>query len=544
MIFKFDKGGNMEDTSVEGDIQDMARKSKEKEKDKFNQMDMNVVNQVKEEVLGMVNEAASQTAVGYQEAMDENDEDMVQQHETELVKEMDTEVDDEKLKQQMRELNMRNMPSLSNLTKMKDEGEGVGSDKEKMVKDELNETRNELDIKREEARKKKEASKLKREAKERLKQMNNADEWVFENTTEICRNKESCKFQTIANAEFLGNLLDRQIATYVGDLQRGWRKNSKNELIAVKSEKQIKLILDSLLHDKMHGGFITLNLNPSDGYEINYNEEDHTISGSINQKLQILDGNHRLNSFSRWAKLYKRNPESVPNPADYYISVVIETLNDDDAKSLFSEYATKSLKISKSRGEFLNVEDYTNKLCRDIMKKSDIKVEVVSTSIKANSENIITFGVFSKNIKDNYNPKSKIEVEELSNYLSLFIDSLISTFPKYMASKDLTERAELRTHNLAMEALSWGGYLKLSTRLQGKSREEILSILNKFDSKVDYKGWRGNFLDKENPIFRKIMREGFKIINTSSSATWINKVFIEYVLEGKSLEEIGREEVK
>ena len=537
MIFKFDKSENMENMGMEGDMQDMARKGN-KEKDRFNQMDMNVVNQVKEEVLNTMTE----TAAGF-ESLDEivGDEDMVQK-EMELIKEMDAEVDDEKLKQQMRELNMRNMPSLSNLTKMKDEEEENGSEEDSG--DEFNETRNELESKRiekEEKEKKKLARDLKKELKQRLDKLNNSSEWKFENTVEISRNKETCKYQTIASAEFLGNLLDRKIAIYVGDLQRGWKSNSKNELVEVKSEKQIKLILDSLLHNRMHGGFITLNLNPNDGYEINFNEEDGTISGSINQKLQILDGNHRLNSFSRWAKLYKRNPESVPNPADYYISVVIETLNDDDAKSLFSEYATKSLKISKSRGEFLNVEDYTNKLCRDIMKKSDIKVEVVSTSIKANSENIITFGVFSKNIKDNYNPKSKIEVEELSNYLSLFIDSLISTFPKYMASKDLTERAELRTHNLAMEALSWGGYLKLSTRLQGKSREEILSILNKFDSKVDYKGWRGNFLDKENPIFRKIMREGFKIINTSSSATWINKVFIEYVLEGKNLEEIGKE---
>ena len=406
------------------------------------------------------------------------------------------------------------------------------------------EEKSEEQIKKDEIAKKRELNKLKKEARDRLKQLNSLDEWSFENTTEICRNRESCKFQTVASAEFLGNLLDRKIAIYVGDLQRGWKSNTKNELVAVKSEKQIKLILDSLLHNKMHGGFITLNLNPNDGYDINFNEEDGTISGSINQKLQILDGNHRLNAFSRWVKLYKRNPESVPNPADYYISVMIETLNDDDAKSLFSEYATKSLKISRSRGEFLNVEDNTNKLCRNIMKKSDLKVEVISTSIKANSENIISFGVLSKNIKDNYDPKTKMEIEELSNYLTMFIDSLIFTFPKFMASKDLSERVELRKHNLAMEALSWGAYFKLSTKLQGKSRDEIVEILSKFNNRVTYKGWTGGFLDKENPIFRKIMREGFRIINTSSSATWVNKVFIEYVLEGKTLEEIEKEEVK
>ena len=434
----------------------------------------------------------------------------------------------EKSEEEMAEdarLKMGGFNSLSNLNKKETEDRDIQDEKS-------------------EVQLKKESSKLKRDVRKKLKQMNSLEEWSFENTVEICRNNESCKFQTIANAQFLGNLLDRKVVMYFGDLQRGWKSNSKNELVEVKSEKQIKLILDSLLHDRMHGGFITLNLNPNDSHEINFNEDDGIISGSINQKLQILDGNHRLNAFSRWVKLYMRNPESVPNPADYYISVVIETLDDDSSKSLFSEYATKSLKISKSRGEYLNVEDNTNKLCREIMKKSDIEVEVVSTAIKANSKSIITFGVLSKNIKENYDPKTKIEIQGLSDYLTMFIDSLIFTFPKFMASKDLEERTELRKHRLEMEALAWGGYFKLSTRLQGKSREEILDVLSKFNADIEYKGFKGKFLERENPIFRKIMREGFRIINTSSSATWVNKVFIEYALENKTLEEIGKEEIK
>jgi len=528
MIFKFDRVGNM---NMEGDIEDMAKK-----KDKFSQMDIGVVNQVKEEVLGMVDNHADEDAEMIQEM------EKITREETAVGYESANSFEENSRSGEIINLGDKSMPSFGSLSeKMKNEESG-GDDKEDEVRNEDKEVQNGKN--NDEMEKKRELKKLKKEAKERLEKLNNSSEWKFENTVEICRNKESCKFQTIASAEFLGNLLDRKIAVYVGDLQRGWKNNSKNELVEVKSEKQIKLILDSLLHNRMHGGFITLNLNPSDGYEINYNEDDHTISGSISQKLQILDGNHRLNSFSRWVKLYKRNPESVPNPADYYISVVIETLNDDDAKSLFSEYCLKGLKISKSRGEYLNVEDYTNKLCRDVMKKSDLKVEVISTSIKATSENIISFGVLSKNIKDNYDPKTKMDVEEYGKHLITFVDAIIQTFPKFMASKDLMERKIFREDSLTMEALAWGGYFYISKSLQGKSKEEILSILSKFNSKVDYKGFIGNFLDKENPIFRKIMREGNKMISTSSSATWINKVFSEYILENKSLDEIGKEEAK
>ena len=382
---------------------------------------------------------------------------------------------------------------------------------------------------------------LKKETRKRLKKMNNAETWEFHDVTQIFRNGEFKKFQTIASAEVLANLFDREIAVYQGELQRGYRTNNKGEQLAVRSNKQINLILESIIQDKMHGGFITLNLNTSEENESYFDEDSQTLSAPITTKLQILDGQHRLAAFSRLLRMYKRSPESVPNPSEYFISVAIETLDDQNSKSLFSEYATKSLKINRSRGEFLNVADNINKLCRLIINASDLKVEVVSTSIKANSNNILTFGVFSKIIKDNYSPQTKKEIETLSNYLTLYFDCIIETFPDFMASKNLEERVELRKKSLTMEPLAWSGYAKISTFLQGKSSDEILSILSKFNSVVKYKGFRGQFLSRENPIFLKCMREGYKIVSTSSSTTWINKVFVEFIIEDKSLEEIGRE---
>lgn len=470
--------------------------------------------QLKEEVRNM-----EQDNIEKQEGF--SDEDMIQHSMDDDLKgdavmsDIQRELSDEELAEQAR-IKMGNLdmfPSLSNKTNK----------------------RNELDLKKEER-------KLKKETKKRLEALNNAEEWRFDNVVEVFRNGELVKYQTVANIEVLATLFDRGILSYNGELQRGYRTNSKNELIAVRSKKHIDEIYESICKDKMHGGFITVNWNPEKG-DINFNEEEQTISGSINQKLDILDGQHRLAAFSKVLKAYRRSPESVPNPSEYQIGLVIELLNDDEAKTLFSEYCLKGLKISKSRGEFLNVEDNTNKLCREIIKRSDIKdkVEVISTSIKSNSQNIITFGVLSKNIKDNYAPQTKFEIEELSEYLTMFVDSLIQTFPEFMASKNLEERKSLREKSLTMEALAWGGYFKLSTFLQGKSKEDILNILSKFKSEIEYKGWKGNFLDKENPIFRKIMREGNKMISTSNSTTWVNKVFVEYIFEGKSLDEIGAE---
>ena len=422
-------------------------------------------------------------------------------------------------------------PSMSEIVKANESNED-----NQIPKNEFNENFNEI-------QKQKDIQKTKKEVRKRLSQMNNSDSYTFENVVEIYRNGELAKYQCVVSSDVLANLLDRNIIQYNGELNRGWKKNSKNELVAVRSVSHINQIYDRLTKDQMHGGFIVLNLNPDKENSIEYDEDSHTITAPITTKLEILDGQHRLAAFSKILKAYRKNPESVPNPTEYQISVVIEMLDDSSAKSLFSEYCLKGLRINKSRGEYLNVEDNTNKLCREIIKFSDMKdkVEVISTSIKSNSNSIITFGVLSKNIKDNYSPQTKSEIEEMSKYLITFVDSLIQTFPKFMASRDLEERKLLRLNSLTMEALAWGGYFYISKLLQEKNKEEILNILSKFNDDIEYKGFRGKFLAKENPIFRKIMREGNKMISTSKSATWINKVFKEYVIDGKNLEEIGRE---
>ena len=97
------------DENMKGDLTDMSRKGKVTTQPPQLEIVKEEIKVSEEEDLVMTEalKTQSQVAVGF-ESLNE-DEDMVQQHEMELVKEMDAE-DDEKLKQQMRELNMRNMP--------------------------------------------------------------------------------------------------------------------------------------------------------------------------------------------------------------------------------------------------------------------------------------------------------------------------------------------------------------------------------------------------------------------------------------------------
>ena len=187
MIFKFDKSGNME--NLEGDIQDMARK---KDKERFNQMDIGLVNAVKEEVLnGMTIDNHA-----------EEDQEMIQQMEN-LTRE-ETAVGYEsidKWEEQGRSGEVINLdenvverPPFGSLSSLS-ENTKEDKDSEQMSKEEFNETRNELDIKREEAQKKKELRKLKKEIKENDLKLKESTNWSFSPVIPVYNQGEITKYK-------------------------------------------------------------------------------------------------------------------------------------------------------------------------------------------------------------------------------------------------------------------------------------------------------------------------------------------------------------
>jgi len=144
------------------------------------------------------------------------------------------------------------------------------------------------------------------------------------------------------------------------------------------------------------------------------------------------------------------------------------------------------------------------------------------------------------NNDDEGEKSEKQELKDIQNYLVKFIDKLVSIFPQFMANPNLEERNQLKSQFFTIEPLAWSGFIALSKALYGQDNWE--EKLNKLNTRVQFDGWEGEFLNRENPIFRKILREGNKIINTTASVKWINTVFIKFVNENKSLDEIAKED--
>ena len=542
MIFKFDKGGNMENIVTEGD-NDMGRKSN---KDRFNQMDVDVVNQVKEEVLGMVNETSSQVAVGYQEAMDENDEDMVQK-EMELVKEMENENDkiwdkgsrdgvvgdsvgddeneksvmsDEELKQKMRERNMGNVGgsgdkpvfgSLSNKAKMEDSG---GQAKE----EESNEENSEKQRKKDELAKKREANKLKKELKLMDSKLKESTNWSFSPVIPCYRQGEITKYNCVISAYDLATMWEHSIK-YINSIQRGSKLTSSGQEKDNFSPKHVTEIFQAFTQNKIFGNTIVLNYSLDNDSELVYDPDTSTISGE--GYLQAVDCSHRARAALKWKSVWVKHPDQYDDPRQYQFTCEVNNVSDDDARQMFAEYNNYSLKVNPTRTSYLDNTNYPNKIARRIEKESDWKnkIETVSTTIKSSSPNICTFGVLTNAIKRSYKePQTKLEQKNLEDWLIEYIDELVSIFPQFMVNSNLEARNNLKKLYFTIEPLSIGAMIALSAVLKDDPDWKIkLGKLTQDD-----------FFLRTASRWRPVLKEGGKIINGTSSVKYFNETVINW----------------
>jgi len=523
MIFKFDRAGNMENIGMEGDF-DMARKGKDW--NKFQQVDVSLVNQVKEEVLNTMTE----TAAGF-ESLDEiiGEEDMVQQHEMGLVKEMDAEVDDEKLKQQMRELNMRNMPSLSNLNRMKDEndgngedGVGVGSDKEQIPKDESNEEYSDAQRKKDELAKKRELRKLKQEIKQNDLKLKENKNWSFSPVIPVYNQGEITKYICTISSFDLASYFENSIIRFIPSIQRGSVTTSSGKEKDNFSNKHVNDIFLAFTKKRIFGNTIVLNYSLENESELVYNPEDNSISGE--GYLQGIDFSHRARASIKWKNAWIKNPDQYDDPRQFNFNCEVNTVSDEAARQMFSELNNFSLRVNPTRTRYLDNINYANKIARRIEQESDWKnkIETVSTTIKSSSFNICSYGVLTNAIKKSYNePQTKTEQKSIEDWLIEYVDQLVFLFPQFMANSDLESKNNFKKLYFTIEPLAIGAIIALSAVLKDDPDWKIkLAKLTEDD-----------FFLRTASRWRPVLKEGGKIINGTSSVKYFNETVINWCIK-------------
>jgi len=482
------------DETLKEDL-DMTKKNK----DKFSQMDIGVVNAVKEEMMGMVNE----TAAGF-ESLDEiiEDEDMVQRE-------------------------MKN-------DEIWDKGSKHGEvESDQIPKSDFNDQRSELEKKKEEL-----AARMMNmpTLSNKVKKENEMPEWELEDASPVIIKKKVGKYSVNISAGMLATMANDGVIFYNENTQRSRKKKKNGETTPFLMASKVKKIYEQLISGELNGMLITLNariikdeegniLNP-----LNFDEDSKTLTGS--GVLDAVDGWHRISASRLWLKKWniKKNQKTMDSPWDYEFITAIEHKEELGGGLIFKEYGFHQLKIQASKVKFLDIYDYANMIVRRLMTSVlRDKIETDNTRTKGTNK-IVTFGTLSDAIKKNYKLITEDDVELVGDYLTKFFSKLISIFPEYFGNVSKEDRDLMRIRDdLTLELLMFHGYVAISSRLYGK--EDWETKLSKLRSIIQIGQWRGYILQSDCPIWDRIFKGGDekRIVNGSSSVSFVSKTLGDYI---------------
>ena len=353
-------------------------------------------------------------------------------------------------------------------------------------------------------------------------------DWEFENVTEVVDNRGQKKYLVPLNIKQISELHSNGNIYYDGNIQRGYKTDKNNNLKMIFSTKKVNQIMECLVNQKLGGGLLSLNYMSSynDEFPLIYNHENKTLSAE--KPNIIIDGNHRILSCVRYMKEYPKKQKMGiiwPNPEEFYFPTLITNYDEEKCKTLFAELNSNIGKVSKSRQEFLNVNDLPNNVITYLIENSELhgRVDNVNNTITSTNPFLVTFSTLIQALRNNFSIKTKEEVKVIGEYLIKFFNILINLQKSEMGQIEIHLRNELKTKRMTIESLAWYGYMRLAKELMGES-----NLVEKL-----YKLNENNFLDKDNSIWNEIFREttkGKRIINNSSTQTYVQKVMSMHVL--------------
>lgn len=422
---------------------------------------------------------------------------------------------------------MNNFPSTSNQTKIAEENDSNSENSKNGDSSEIDDqmTCEEFNAEYQEKQKKKELRKLKKELKLIDSKIKGNNEFLFKfrNCYPVYRNDSIYKWVTILNAYELAEMYSSDTPSIIYDhtIQRGMRTTSKGEEKPLIYTSNVKIILSKMLDGSMDAGNILLNYAKEYSEPLTFNQEDNSLSGKY--PLAICDAAHRLESMKIWVKKFKKSPNSIKDPRDFYIPTVIFNLSHSEAENLFVEANSKGKAISRTRLAFHDVFNSNRKIINIIEKQSLLKgrIEEISGTIKKSSNKIITYKTLLDSISI-FKPATPKEAEEIGLYLSEFWDELITElFPKSMGNVDAEVRIEQNKQNFVLQNMFISGYFAIAKEIMGlddwKDRLKKLA--------------RNDFLSRSNPIWSFCLREGNKIVNSSKVSKQIGEIMVKHVME-------------
>lgn len=348
---------------------------------------------------------------------------------------------------------------------------------------------------------------------------------VFENVTKLSQNDNGSEYNTTLSGLKLAELWNEGIIEYVGDIQRGYKivvDKEKNEIeVPIFSQKTVDNIRRKILSKKYFVDQITLNITNNDYIDVE--EKDGSLIVN-NGEIAILDGQHRIRALSEILNDMQTGDTSFTKEdlENLIFPVKVSTYSNEIGQQQFYQYSLGN-KISSTRAEFFNTEDYPNLIVKSLLNDSVLsnKIETVKNSISKNERhNVTTYATMVNAIKLVYPEfSSKEEALDLANYLKQFFAELFNIIPEF---KDFDRRKESKETSLLCENFSFYGYIGIAKFIQYMSDwEEKLKVIKYIDLDKSAKSWAGKVTKNTKVNKKGNSTVKYSIINSTDSRRYM-----------------------
>lgn len=326
---------------------------------------------------------------------------------------------------------------------------------------------------------------------------------IFEST--IALSNED--FITTITTERIIELMNANLIHYNFETQRNakLRRASGGTIIKVANvnKKSVKEIENELKNNTFYADTIRFNVLKDGNDDLVYDVKNFKLI--INSgEIDIIDGFHRLQGAIRAYEKYGVN-------FTFELSIKNYTLK--QAQKYVAQINTVN-KMDKTHLQALKEDRLSDTIVKHLQLESELRGRIAGTSrISHSMGELTTFSILSDAINDVFQPNNKLEVREISEYLTEFFDYLLGYFEKEFIS----DVDEVRKTSLISNPNMFVGYIVLAKRFKdaNKSVKEIKEVVSKIDFNKDSSELASivNTNNKDNSFkVRKKIKEYFEQI--------------------------------
>ncbi|KAA9007315.1 hypothetical protein F4V43_02180 [Paenibacillus spiritus] len=299
---------------------------------------------------------------------------------------------------------------------------------------------------------------------------------------------DDTNYMTELPITMLVKMVNSQMIIYDYDTQRSAKYiQSQNGVVPTPdvNPESVKDIAEEMTNGTYLQDVIALNIYSNEVEPLSYNEKKMTLTVNEGAVISILDGYHRLQGSIRTTLI---NPDTQQK-----LWVTIRSYDTPTAQRYFGQINTINPVKVERRKELLSNRK-SDQVVRDLQLKSDLKGKIASAStISTLAGQLTTFDIMSYAIDQVFNPQTKMEATEVSEYLIKFYNYLVGSYVDEFLENPNSHRESNINH-----PLMFIGYTVIAKYLI--NNDIHTKEIKKYIDKIDFRNEELNELLKEGHL--------------------------------------------